>query len=90
MKRKRFTAIPCSDADTTLNFPTYTPLPIEKKFMESPFGSGKPLHAAFHMCLLGVGIGQPRITLIILGAQQSNLIGMICAFISCTIATKNR
>jgi hypothetical protein len=24
------------------------------KFNQSPFGSGKPLHAAFHMCLLGV------------------------------------
>jgi hypothetical protein len=25
-----------------------------QKFMEGPFGSGKPLHSAFHMCLLGV------------------------------------
>jgi len=25
-----------------------------KKFSQSPFGSGKPLNSAFHMCLLGV------------------------------------
>jgi len=52
---KRFTAI-----HVLLTAVQHSKLPYvyaaadRKKFMESPFGSGKPLHAAFHMCLLGV------------------------------------
>jgi hypothetical protein len=52
---KRFTAIQVLLTAVQIDKLPYVYAAADrKKFMESPFGSGKPLHAAFHMCLLGV------------------------------------
>lgn len=52
---KRFTAIEVLLAAVRMDRLPYVYAAVDRsKFAECPFGSGKPLHAAFHMCLLGV------------------------------------
>jgi hypothetical protein len=52
---KRFTAIEVLLTAVTSNELAYVYAAVDRrKFSESPFGSGKPLYTAFHMCLLGI------------------------------------
>lgn len=54
-KQKRFDAIQVLLAAVNIDRLPFIYAAVDrKKFMGSPFGSGKPLHAAFHMCLWGV------------------------------------
>ena len=54
-QRKRFTAIQVLLGAVKMEKLPFVYAAIDRKqFANSPFGSGKPLHAAFHMCLLGV------------------------------------
>jgi hypothetical protein len=52
---KRFTAIQVLLTAVKVHKLPYIYAAVDrKKYSNSPFGSGKPLNAAFHMCLLGV------------------------------------
>jgi len=52
---KRFTAIEVLLTAVKIDKLPYVYAAVDrKKFSECPFGSGRPLHSAFHMCLLGV------------------------------------
>jgi hypothetical protein len=52
---KRFTAISVLLMTMTSDNLWYVYSAVDRKrFQQSPFGSGKPLQTAFHMCLLGV------------------------------------
>jgi hypothetical protein len=54
-QKKRFTAIQVLLAAVKMEKLPYIYAAVDrKKFAKSPFGTGKPLHAAFHMCLLGI------------------------------------
>ena len=54
-QRKRFTAIQVLLSAVKMEKLPFIYAAIDrKKFTNSPFGTGRPLHTAFHMCLLGI------------------------------------
>jgi hypothetical protein len=54
-QKKRYTAIQVLLAAVQMDKLPFVYASVDrKKYLNSPFGTGKPLHAAFHMCLLGI------------------------------------